>query len=124
MAKDITVRAALDAASERVSGKFLDEPIVGASVRFTLGNAYRRLGEYNVADAVFVLSYLSVGGSPPPPCMKAADANDTGAVDLTDAVVVVASLFSGGPAPATPFPQCGADWTIDELTCESFAGCE
>ena len=81
-------------------------------------------GSLDVADPVFVLSHLFVAGVDVPSCRKAADANDTGTVDLTDPVYLLNFLFAGGPQPAEPFAECGTDLTIDELTCESFAGCQ
>jgi hypothetical protein len=63
------------------------------------------------ADAVFILR-------------QTADTNDTGAIDLTDAVYLLSYLFLGGPAPAEPFPACGPDPTIGELTCGAFEGCK
>ncbi|MEM9801872.1 MAG: tetratricopeptide repeat protein [Planctomycetota bacterium] len=47
---DVTVREVLDAASERLDGRFPDEPVVEASLRSTLGASYRRLGEYPAAE--------------------------------------------------------------------------
>jgi len=41
----ITVREVLDTASERIEGRFADEPLVEAAIRSTLGTAYYRLGE-------------------------------------------------------------------------------
>jgi hypothetical protein len=72
--------------------------------------------KHNITDAVFILQYLFTG-SDKPSCMKAADSNDTGEVDLSDAVYLLNYLFVGGPAPEEPFPTCGPDPTIDELTC-------
>ncbi len=90
--------------------------------RFTRGDANAD-GASNVADAVFVLSYLFVRGSEPPSCKKAADADDTGTVNLTDAVYLLNFLFSGGEEPAAPFAECGHDPTADELSCDSFPAC-
>ena len=41
---DLTVRTALDRAATRVEGKFDSQPLVGASIHLTIGNAYRELG--------------------------------------------------------------------------------
>ena len=48
--RDITLREVLDAASERIEGKFADEPLVEAAIRITLGRVYRRLGAYDIAE--------------------------------------------------------------------------
>lgn len=80
-------------------------------------------GSRDVADAVFVLSYLFSGGARPPPCEKAADVDDTGTVDVTDAVYLLNFLFSGGTEPGAPFAACGPDPTVDELSCVAFPAC-
>ncbi len=70
----------------------------------------------DVADAVYVLSYLFVQG-PAPACQKAADANDDGRLDISDAVKLLVHLFATtGPLPL-PFPTPGPDPTPDSLTC-------
>lgn len=74
-------------------------------------------GGFNLPDAVTVLHYLFLG-IVTPPCLGACDANDDGAVDVPDAVTILNYLFSGGPAPAAPFPGCGADPTSDSLGCD------
>jgi len=48
--RDITVREALDEASRRIEGRFRDDPLVEASVRFTLANTYSELGLYTQAE--------------------------------------------------------------------------
>jgi len=71
---------------------------------------------------VFILRYVFAGGRTPS-CLKSADTNDTGNIDLTDAIYLLNFLFLGGPAPELPFATCGADLTIDELTCEASPVC-
>jgi hypothetical protein len=56
-------------------------------------------------------------------CAKAADGNDDGKVDISDAVFLLGFLFLGGEAPKAPWPGCGADPTADDLTCGSFRNC-
>ncbi len=53
----------------------------------------------------------------------AMDGNDDGAVDIGDAIGILAYLFAGGTPPAAPYPGCGTDPTEDTLTCESLASC-
>jgi parallel beta-helix repeat protein len=81
-------------------------------------------GATDLSDAVTILAFLFLDGSSNLGCEKSADANDSGALDISDAVYILSFLFLGGPAPEQPFPDCGPDPTIDELTCESFVGCE
>jgi hypothetical protein len=78
-------------------------------------------GTPNLSDAIFTLGYLFLGGTAPP-CLDAADSNDDSSVaaakiDLTDPVYLLNFLFTGGSAPPTPYPSCGVDGTIDNLTC-------
>ncbi|NMD34243.1 MAG: hypothetical protein GYA73_00005, partial [Planctomycetes bacterium] len=71
---------------------------------------------------VFLLSYLFASGENPP-CADAADANDSGEIDIADAVTVLGYLFTnGGPLPE-PFSACGFDSTLDGLDCASFPPC-
>ncbi len=76
----------------------------------------------NLADAVQTLGYL-FSDDAPPGCLRSADTDDDGRINLTDVVRVLGFLFDSGPAPASPYPDCGADATPDELTCESHS-CE
>ncbi|MHC4301417.1 MAG: tetratricopeptide repeat protein [Planctomycetota bacterium] len=47
---EVTVRSFLDAASEKLEGKFEAEPLVEASIRHTLGNTYRNIGNFDPAQ--------------------------------------------------------------------------
>ena len=76
-------------------------------------------GKVDVSDAVFVLSYLLLGGEGPQ-CQKAADVNDSAKTDITDAIYLLAHLFLGGSAPPLPYPARGKDPTTDALTCLGF----
>ena len=69
-----------------------------------------------VTDAVVVLQHL-FSGAAPPPCLDAADADDSGALSLTDALVVLNFLFRNGVAPAAPFPYPGVDPSPDGIGC-------
>jgi hypothetical protein len=79
-------------------------------------------GRVNIADAVFLLSYLFAEGAPPS-CSDAADANDDEALDLSDAVAVLSHLFAGTGDPPLPFPGCGADPAGEALGCDLFPPC-
>ena len=48
--KDLTVRAALDRAAVRVTGKFSAQPLIEASIRQTIGNTYTDLALYPEAQ--------------------------------------------------------------------------
>jgi hypothetical protein len=90
--------------------------------RFRRGNANAD-DNTDLSDAVFVLSYLFLGGATPA-CMKSADTDDSGTLDITDAVYLLNYLFLGNPAPSSPFPDCGPDPTEDELGCETYPPCQ
>ena len=70
----------------------------------------------NLADAIAILDFL-FGGGRVLRCAKAADANDDGAVQITDAVFLLGHLFSGTAAPPEPYPARGLDPTPDGLPC-------
>lgn len=81
---------------------------------FVRGNA-NALGNIDIADAVFVLTFLFAGGAAPP-CPDAADSNDNGAVEIADAVNILTFLFAGNvTTPKYPFPLPGLDPTADNL---------
>ncbi len=48
--KDVLMRDVLDTASKAIEGKFDDAPLIEASIRTTLGNTYRKLGDYSKAE--------------------------------------------------------------------------
>ena len=51
-------------------------------------------------------------------CADAMDADDSGAIDISDGIALLNHLFSGGVAPDSPFPTCGWDTTgRDGLGC-------
>jgi len=75
-----------------------------------------------LGDAITTLNYLFASGATPP-CLKAADCDDSGDLTLGDPIIFLNFMFAGGRAPAPPIPGCGPDPTDDTLTCESFPGC-
>jgi hypothetical protein len=79
-------------------------------------------GALNLTDPVFVLGHLFLGGDPPG-CLDAADSNDDGNLDISDAIYSLNHLFLDGPAPAGPFPECGADSSADDLDCLKSPAC-
>ena len=48
--REVTVRSFLDAASDKLEGKFEQEPLVEASIRHTLGTTYRNIGDFSSAE--------------------------------------------------------------------------
>ena len=69
-----------------------------------------------------MLSYL-FGPGAAPTCLDAADTDDDGKLQITDAVYALNHLFSGGATPREPFAECGPDPATDELDCEQFTPC-
>jgi PKD repeat protein len=69
----------------------------------------------DITDAVRILNYLFLGGSPPI-CEDASDVLDTGSVDISAAIALLNYLFLGGMTPAVPFPVAGLDPSDDALT--------
>jgi hypothetical protein len=76
-------------------------------------------GVIDIADAVFLLSYLFLGGEGPP-CADAADVDDNGRLEITDAVRLLGHLFLGDQPPPLPHPTASADPTDDALECLGF----
>ena len=91
------------------------------AVRFRRGDV-RVDGVLGLDDAVALLWQL-FGREIPVACGKAADANDDGRVNTTDAVAILRHLFLGsGPLPE-PFGDCGVDPTDDDLACPAHDAC-
>ncbi len=65
--------------------------------------------EINVSDAVYIINYVFVNGTPPDP-MEAADVNCDGEVNVSDGVSIINNVFVGGFAPCDPnndgVPDC------------------
>ena len=90
---------------------------------FVRGDADAR-GSVNIADAIYTLRHLFLGG-PAPECVDAADADDNGGVQISDPVYSLNWLFRGASAPPAPgTDECGADPTEDELECVTYSGCD
>src|SRR5262249_33152704 len=86
-------------------------PVVGDITFFVRGDANHDW-KVDVSDAVFIFSYLFLGGDAPW-CLAPADADDSGLLDLTDAVVILNDLFLGSPHISQPYPRAGLDPTPD-----------
>lgn len=77
-------------------------------------------GSLDLADAIASLYYL-FGLANLVTCVDSCDVNDSGAVDIADTVYFLGGLFSNGPPPLPPYPDCGEDPTVDSLECGSFS---
>lgn len=60
-------------------------------------------GSVNIADAVYIISYIFSSGSAPVP-INAADANCNGASNISDAIFVINMVFNEGPTPCECAP--------------------
>jgi hypothetical protein len=89
--------------------------------RFRRG-AVRGDEELDIPDAIRLLRYLFLGEEEPP-CLDAADVDDSGELDISDGIRVLLYLFVGAAAPPDPGPTtCGPDPTADELECATPPG--
>ena len=80
-----------------------------------------------IADVMAIASYLT--GRYEPRCLDACDANDDGAIDVSDIMFLASYLFLQGPFPPDPGPgigyvmghitvtPSGGDLTEDNLDC-------
>ncbi len=90
---------------------------VPAEGRFRRGDANGD-SAVNLGDAITVIWNLFLGPVGID-CDDAADADDSGALDLTDGLAILDYLFRFGSPPPAPGPEgCGADGTADELDCD------
>jgi hypothetical protein len=80
-------------------------------------------GEIDAADAVRLIGYLFLGANPPP-CLKAADADDDGQLNINDPIAIFKHLFGGVEAVREPLARCGGDPTEDRLSCQSYPPCQ
>jgi hypothetical protein len=69
----------------------------------------------NIADPVATLNSLFQGGLLT--CEDAADFDDSGRVEITDAIASLDFSFRDGSPPPAPFPTPGEDPTDDSLEC-------
>jgi hypothetical protein len=108
---------------EWILAKVCDATVVtGAPAAFRRGDLSGDDG-VNITDPVLLLRYLFLAGEKPP-CLDAADADDSGLLDLADPVYLLDYQFLGGPEPPAPGPAaCGPDPSTDDLPCESTARC-
>lgn len=104
-----------------VQGMDVLEVPVTCSDQFKRGDANNDGQVNGLVDAIFLLNYGFVVGSPAPACFDAADANDDGNVNgLVDAIFMLNYGFvAGSSPPPPPFPDCGSDPTPDAIGCDN-----
>ncbi len=101
--EDITFDMKQKTASITLKSCVVEEPLL----EFVRGDANND-AVVNIADGVWILSYLFRGGLAPV-CLDAADVDDSGMLDINDAISVIYYRLMGGQAPKAPFPECGTD---------------
>lgn len=88
-----------------------------ATIYFQRGDVDRN-AIVGIGDAVTMLMWMFIPGSPVIPCQEAADLNDDGQLQLQDAVHLLSWLFASGPPPASPHPEAGPDPDQQGPGCE------
>ena len=79
-------------------------------------------GNVDLGDAYLLLAHLFSGVALE--CRTAADADDSGRVNFSDAIIILNSLKSPDIQIAAPYPEPGPDTTanIDNQPCDSYGG--
>jgi hypothetical protein len=70
----------------------------------------------DIADTVFMLSYIFMGGRAPT-CEDAFDSNNDSRLDISDPIFLLNYLFMGTAQPSHPYPIPGVDPDLDSLGC-------
>ena len=123
VADDIDGDARPDPAGSNPDAGADENPGDAPPVKFARGDSNAD-GHFDITDATTTFNWLFTEGSQPP-CLDAADADNTGAVNMTDGIFTLDYLFLGGPAPPLPGPgDCDADPEGGDLGCDSFPACE
>ncbi|MFQ5654195.1 MAG: hypothetical protein ACE5GW_05650 [Planctomycetota bacterium] len=78
-------------------------------------------GAIDIADGIFILSYLFLGM--PAGCREALDGNSDLTVNIADALFVLFFVNGLGPPPGAPFPGCGVASAGGSLGCDLFTSC-
>jgi hypothetical protein len=79
------------------SGNESDPSNQAMGIRYITGDA-NASGEIDIADVMYLINYLFIGGSSPQP-MEAGDCNCDGALDVGDVMYLINYLFIGGSPP-------------------------
>ena len=119
---------------------FLDEHLIEVTAYNGCGNAtttqsctvqltesYQRgdvtgNGQFGLEDPIYFLYWVYLD-YPDVSCFDAADADDDGALSLTDPVYMLLNLFGQGPPLLPPSSDCGLDPTPDGIDCEAALLC-
>src|SRR5688572_8348986 len=96
------------------------EPALAEEPWFVRGDATSD-GVLDISDPTVTLRHLFLEGAEPA-CLDALDADDTGSVNISDAISILGFLFHGGSPPPAPYPAAGADPTEDGLACGASKG--
>ena len=99
----------------------LPAPRASADDLFVRGDVDGQRG-IDRSDVRLILRFL-FRGEDAPTCFDAADADDNGELQLTDAIFLINRVYRGGSPPPAPFPWCGEDKSDDSLSCERFDSC-
>jgi hypothetical protein len=86
------------------------------STRFFLRGDANLDGIFSLADVFSILRFNFLGG--PMACLDAADVDDSGQIDQTDALFLFDAIFNRRRTPPEPFLNLGRDPTHDSLDCE------
>ncbi len=89
----------------------------GQETLFVRGDA-NRTNSVEIGDALAILRHLFVADFTVG-CEAAADADDSGGVNIADAMFLLEFLFQDGPPIPAPSPRCGPDPTPDGLSCDA-----
>jgi hypothetical protein len=74
-------------------------------------------GKVDPSDPIFLVSYL-FRVEREPPCLDACDIDDSGKIEVSDVVRLLAFFFNSGPPPLPPYPEAGVDPTWEDgLDC-------
>ncbi|MCA8959794.1 MAG: immunoglobulin domain-containing protein [Planctomycetes bacterium] len=111
---DVVVTSACESVTSDIAMMAID--VQGCLPPFLRGDSNQD-GTVDLSDTIYTLAYLFQKGTLA--CEAATDVNDDGSIDITDPIVILDYFFAGGPPPEIPFPDCGADPTLDVLTCET-----
>ncbi|MFP6737983.1 MAG: carboxypeptidase-like regulatory domain-containing protein [Planctomycetota bacterium] len=76
----------------------------------------------DLSDAISIFNYLFRGFSPPE-CTAGADVNADNRLDISDGIFMLNFLFGNGPAPYSPYEECGID-PDNTLDCIRSYACE
>ena len=60
----------------------------------------------DMADIIYLIYFLFMGGPPPVPVMDMGDANCDKKVSVADTVYLINYLFKGGPPPSLCYTDC------------------